>query len=177
MKTETLIKAYIKLTKKKYTTRADLARKCDFSTMSASLAARELILLGLVFEKKIGNARKLSANDINYCLLEADENTLTLLTFDKALKVIKSETAIRNYSFPTVEDISLFLLGRYSPDPLFPCLFLSGIDENEAYIFSDLLPENYHIVPQGCNDTSKYMRDRMFDIKIVQKALANKAKV
>ena len=177
MKDKTLEKAYIKLTKKKYTTRADLARKCDFSLMSASIAARELISLGLIFEKKIGNVRKLSAYDINYCLVEADINTLTLITFDKALKTISTETAIRNYSFPLVEDISLFLNGRYSPDPLFPCLFLIGVDENEANIFSDLLPKEFHIIPSNCNDPSRYMRENMFNSKIAQKALANELKV
>ena len=177
MNAKTLKKAYLKLTKKKYTSRADLARKCDFSLMSSSLAARELISFGLVFEKKIGKLRKLSANDINYYLLEADADTLTLRVFDKALKETNAETAIRNYSFPAVEDASLFLRGKYTPDPLFPCLFLSGFDENEIHIFSDLMPKSYHIVPQECSDVPKYMLEQMFSLKIEQKAIANELNV
>ena len=177
MKFETLSRAYKRLTKKKYTTRADLARNCDFSLVTAGAVARELIGLGIVFEKKIGRTGKLSAHDINYSIVTADMNRLYLITADKSLKKINTDTAIRNYSFPLIEDISIFLRGRYFADERFPCLFLHNVPENEIEIFSDLLPKYHAVIPAECENALTYARDYMLASKIKQKALANKEKV
>ncbi len=177
MRSETLCRAYKRLTKKKYTTRADLARNCDFSLVSAGKAAKELISLGIVFEKKLGGVGKLSAFDIHYNLITADMNSIAMLTLDKALKITKTDTVIRNYSFPLIEDVSMFLRERYTPCELFPCLFLYKLPENEIAIFSDLLPENYAIIPDDTNDIFAFMREYMLKSKIEQKALANEDKM
>ena len=172
MKFDTLYKAYKKLTKKKYTTRADLARNCDFSVMTAGTAAKELLSLGIVFEKQLSGVGKLSAYDICYSVITADMNSIILTTFDKALKPICTHRAVRNYSFPLIEDISMFLNNKYSPCELFPCLFLYKLPENEIRIFSDLLPQNYAIIPDNTENIFEFMRIYMLKLKIEQKALA-----
>ena len=177
MKFETLCKAYKRLTKKKYTSRADLARNCDFSLMSASTAAKELISLGVAFEKQLSGVLKLSAFDIHYNVVSADMNTIVMLTLDKSLKVTKTDLAARNYSFPLIEDISMFLRDRYTSCALFPCLFLYKLPENEIKIFSDLLPDNFAIIPEDTTDIFSFMREYMLKSKIDQKALANESKV
>ncbi len=178
MKLKTLEAAYRRLTKKKYTTRADLARNCDFSLMTATRVARELSSLGLIYEKKlIHGVLKLSAFDITYTVVEADMNSLTLKSFDKTQRIISSERTRRNYSFPLVEDIAIFLRGRYTRDTIFPFIFLIGVPELEARIFADLLPADYIIVPESERDPRRFMREYMLKSKIAEKALANAEKV
>ncbi|MBE6600844.1 MAG: hypothetical protein E7640_06595 [Ruminococcaceae bacterium] len=173
MKLETLESAYRRLVKKKYTTRADLARNCDFSLMTATNVARELIDLGLVFERKLtGGTKKLSAYDMEYTFVKADLNEITMTVFDKSMKTVHTDFARRNFSFPLVEDISIFLQGRYEQSDIFPCLFVGGVPEVELEIFSDLLPV-FAPIPDGEKDIKRFMREYMLKSKTEQKALAN----
>ena len=171
MKFETLYKAYKRLVKKKYTTRADLARNCDFSKVTAGAVAKELISLGVAFEKQLGGGGKLSAREVNYTLVRASINFIEIVNFDKALSIVHREQSVRNYSFSLIENIAMLEDGKR--DPSEPCdhLFLLGVPENETLIFSELLGEGVVIIPEDTTDPAEFMREYMLKSKIAQKAL------
>ena len=172
MRIETLVAAYSAILKRKYTTRARLAKLCSFTVMTAGNAARELKRLGLVSERIFPSAGKLSPLPLCFSMVTAGRYRISLTKINGSVKPVSLRWKIRNYSFHTMDNIALLLNECYEPDGIFPVLFCRGIPELELKIFGDMLPPHI-VIPDDVTNVKEFMIYCLIKQKIEEKALAN----